>query len=106
MQIFTKTKEEYEEACRLKVMADYNMDIIILPPDHSYAICAWSVKDVDEGNITNEKVLDMTDDEKRDFLEYASSQLHSDMVDRGFDSLNDSFELYLTATGDSDEKEG
>lgn len=64
------------------------------PRMDSYAVVRWSIDDAK----TLEDAAGMTDAELCSFMEYAEKQLREDMVERGWYSLEDLLDLYLTET--------
>lgn len=68
--------------------------------EDSFSLVVWSLDDINSDEILDERVNELSDDEKIDFLEFAERQLHEDMIERGWESLACQFDIYMTRKKD------
>jgi hypothetical protein len=90
--------DEYALAMKLSEIFLKGIPVDIVPRRDAFALTIWSIDDIP----INERTRGMSEEDKFKFMQYASKQLHSDMVERGHDSINTLLDLYLAEQGQSD----
>lgn len=88
MKIYAESKEENK---KLEAVSNFIKTLGLSADskryEDSFALTVWSIDDITSKNISDKYIDDMSDNDKEDFLRFAVQQLRSDMVERGWNSL-------------------
>lgn len=95
MKIICTDTTEYKIAKAFsEIAAMSGLETEVLNHHEAYALTFWGVKDID--GIKDKRIESISSVDKVEFMEYSRNQLHNDMVERGWQSLNTLFHMYMS----------
>lgn len=101
MRVICTGSEDYKMALALSDIAGAaGIQADVVCKQDAYALTIWSIDDVAE--INDERAKNMSEAEKEEFMEYAQKQLEADMTERGWDSLEVLFDIYMSDKSDDE----